>query len=287
MPPTGSKPGSHHVQVLRTYGWMPDKPLFSFMPNGEQTVRQAYLKAIRKAEHYIYIEEQFPYMCDIANAIGKRLQEVNNLKVILVLASTTDIPGDLRQYGLYLRRQFLETLALGGNYGDASRVYPYHLWQDPQTVPPTWKTKSIYVHTKILLIDDRFVAIGSANFNKRSMTSDSELQIAIVDDETVNGELNVQGGIGNVSVSVCRFAQTLRRNLWQEHLGQPSPVNVTAALQLFPAWQANSNAQVHHIKVLTPAPGAMYTGATAGVVIANFDPETPEWKPKEGLWVSS
>ena len=40
------------------------------MPYGEQTVRQAYLKAIGKAEHYIYIEEQFPYMCDVAVAIG-------------------------------------------------------------------------------------------------------------------------------------------------------------------------------------------------------------------------
>lgn len=287
MPPSGSKPGRHHVQVLRTYGTNASGALFNFMPMGEQTIRQAYLKAISKAEHYIYIEEQFPYMCDIASAIRNRMLQVPDLKVILVLASGTDIPGALGQYGLYLRRQFLETLAPDGNYGNAGRVYPYHLWQDPATLLPDQTAQMIYVHTKILLIDDRYVAIGSANLNKRSMTSDSELQIAVIDGETVDGGLNVQGGRGTVYVSVCRFAHELRRKLWSEHLGQNSPVNVTDAVALWPQWQANSTAQAHHVKVLTPAPGAMFTGMinlpslpdlTTDAVIHNFDPETPEWK---------
>jgi len=210
---------------------------------------------------------------------------VPDLKVICVLASGTDIPGALGQYGLYMRRQFLETLAPGGNYGHASRVYPYHLWQDPTTLNQGQTAQSIYVHTKILLIDDRYVAIGSANYNKRSMTSDSELQIAIVDDDQVDGGLNMQNG-GSVYVNVCRFAQQLRRRLWSEHLGIDSPVSVTDALALWPTWQANSGTQMHHIKVLTPEQGAMYTGLTADVVIRNFDPETPEWESKDGLWVT-
>ena len=167
----------------------------------------------------------------------KRLTDVPDLKVILVLASGTDIPGDLGNTGWYLRRQFLETLTGGKEYGDASRVYPYHLWQDPQTVPNGWETKSVYVHAKLLLIDDRYVAIGSANLNQRSMTSDSELQIAIVDGETVGGESNVQSGQGTSYVSVCRFAQDLRRKLWGEHLGLESPVNITEALKRFPVWK--------------------------------------------------
>jgi hypothetical protein len=194
-------------------------------------------------------------MCDIADAIRQRLVQVPDLKVICVLASGTDIPLSLGQYSLYLRRQFLETLAPGGAYGDASRVYPYHLWQNPATLAHGQTDKMIYVHTKILLIDDRYVAIGSANLNKRSMTSDSELQIAVIDDETVDGGLNLQGG-GTSHVSV------------------------------WPTWQANSNTQMHHVKVLTPEQGAMYTGLTADMVIQNFDPDTPEWTPKDGVWVS-
>lgn len=285
MPPAGTTPGRHHVQVLRTYGAGTGSAQFGFMPMGEQTIRQAYLKAISKAEHYIYFEEQFPYMCDIATAIRQRLIDVPDLKVICVLASGTDIPGALGQYGLYLRRQFLETLAPGGNYGHASRVYPYHLWQNPATLNHGQTAQSIYVHTKILLIDDRYVAIGSANYNKRSMTSDSELQIAIVDGEQVDGGLNMQNG-GTVYVNVGRFAQQLRRRLWTEHLGVDSPVSVTDALALWPTWQANSGTQMHHVKVLTPEQGAMYTGVTSSVVIQNFDPETPEWESKDGLWMS-
>jgi hypothetical protein len=30
----------------------------------------------------------------------------------------------------------------------------------------------------------------------------------------------------------------------------------------------------------------MYTGLTADMVIQNFDPDTPEWTPKDGVWVS-
>ncbi|ETL98712.1 hypothetical protein L917_04280, partial [Phytophthora nicotianae] len=43
----------------------------------------------------------------------------------------------------------------------------------------------IYVHTKLVLIDDVYVSLGSANWNRRSMTSDSELNANVIDDETV------------------------------------------------------------------------------------------------------
>lgn len=41
--------------------------------------------------------------------------------------------------------------------------------------------REIYIHSKLLLIDDTFFTIGSANMNVRSMASDSEINIATVD----------------------------------------------------------------------------------------------------------
>ncbi|MDR2014858.1 MAG: phosphatidylserine/phosphatidylglycerophosphate/cardiolipin synthase family protein [Azoarcus sp.] len=45
--------------------------------------------------------------------------------------------------------------------------------------PPQVVYRDIYVHSKLLLIDDKFFTLGSANFNKRSMENDSELNIAV------------------------------------------------------------------------------------------------------------
>lgn len=62
--------------------------------------------------------------------------------------------------------------------------------------------KDIYIHAKVLVVDDVFYTIGSANYNDRSMRSDPELNIGTVDP---------QG------------AESLRRDLWNICIG--SPVN--------------------------------------------------------------
>nr|WP_321852206.1 phospholipase D-like domain-containing protein [Burkholderia diffusa] len=38
--------------------------------------------------------------------------------------------------------------------------------------------REIYIHSKLMLIDDVFVTVGSANMNQRSMSVDSEINIA-------------------------------------------------------------------------------------------------------------
>jgi phosphatidylserine/phosphatidylglycerophosphate/cardiolipin synthase-like enzyme len=40
-----------------------------------------------------------------------------------------------------------------------------------------------------MIIDDHYVATGSANHNSRSLTIDSELQIAIVERQTLTGSI--------------------------------------------------------------------------------------------------
>jgi len=47
------------------------------------------------------------------------------------------------------------------------------------------KTEIIYVHSKLMIVDDRFLICGSANINDRSLlgTRDSELAMVIEDPE--------------------------------------------------------------------------------------------------------
>ena len=68
----------------------------------------------------------------------------------------------------------------------------------------------IYVHSKVMTIDDRLLRIGSSNLNNRSMGFDSECDVAIEADSN-----NVD------SDSVRREVTSMRNRLLAEHLGVP------------------------------------------------------------------
>jgi len=44
-----------------------------------------------------------------------------------------------------------------------------------------WRYREIYIHSKLLLVDDGFFTLGSANLNQRSMVADSEINLATND----------------------------------------------------------------------------------------------------------
>jgi len=44
-----------------------------------------------------------------------------------------------------------------------------------------WRYREIYIHSKLLLVDDSFFTLGSANLNQRSMVADSEINLATND----------------------------------------------------------------------------------------------------------
>lgn len=67
------------------------------------------------------------------------------------------------------------------------------------------ETKKIQLHSKLMIVDDRYVCIGTANFNYRSHGSDSEINVAVVDEET---EPRVAGGDPNDQVG--KFPRALR-----------------------------------------------------------------------------
>jgi phosphatidylserine/phosphatidylglycerophosphate/cardiolipin synthase-like enzyme len=172
------------------------------------------------AETYIYIEDQYLWDGALAEYIAKRMKENEKLHLIIVLGVRSDMqtPG-LKAYHQYLRSCFFRKvmglepeaeILFGG------RVRVYGLFQKIPDRHSHDYIHSVYVHSKLIIIDDRYVAIGSANVNERSMYIDTELTLGIIDRETVKSTLNGQEAI------VCKFAKDLRENLWKEHLGLPA-----------------------------------------------------------------
>lgn len=76
-------------------------------------------------------------------------------------------------------------------------------------------TELIYVHSKLMIVDDKIVICGSANINDRSLIGkrDSEIAVLIEDEAFDDGVMNGE------SFPCGKFAGSLRKYLFKEHLG--------------------------------------------------------------------
>lgn len=82
-----------------------------------------------------------------------------------------------------------------------------------------WIQEELYVHAKVLIVDDKTVICGSSNLNDRSQLGvhDSELSIVMTDTKVLNSTMDGQ------PYEAGNHAATLRRYLWREHLGLLPP----------------------------------------------------------------
>ncbi len=87
-------------------------------------------------------------------------------------------------------------------------------------------TEQVYVHTKLMIVDDCYVVMGSANVNDRSLlgTRDSELGVLVFDNDRSTADLRGNGK----PVLVRNFARELRQKIWRKLFG----LEMTAC----PAW---------------------------------------------------
>ncbi|KAI2641249.1 phospholipase D/nuclease [Xylaria nigripes] len=86
---------------------------------------------------------------------------------------------------------------------------------DAETEVHNWIQEELYIHAKLLIVDDRIVICGSSNLNDRSQEGhhDSELSIVMEDTDTIPSKMDGQ------SFEAGKHAATLRRYLWREHMG--------------------------------------------------------------------
>ncbi len=161
----------------------------------QREIEQAYLTAIKRARRSIYIESQYFTAQAISRALAQRLSEHDGPDVVLVLRQHCD--GWLERRTMdHLRAQLLHELELADHYGRL-RLYAPVVPGQPGAVP-------VAVHSKLLIVDDEFVCVGSANVSNRSMGFDTECNVAI----EAAGEARVHTVIA-----------ALRNGLLAEHLG--------------------------------------------------------------------
>jgi phospholipase D1/2 len=143
-------------------------------PRGEQPavreVEKLYLDMIAAARQSIYIENQYFTAPRIADALEKRLAEPDGPEVVLVLRLLSH--GWLEEATMHvLRTRLIQQLRQADRHGRFRAYYP--------CVPGLAEGECIDVHSKLMIVDDAVLRIGSSNLCKRSMGLDSECDLAL------------------------------------------------------------------------------------------------------------
>jgi phospholipase D1/2 len=168
-------------------------------------IENLFRDSIAAARRWIYIENQYLSSVAIGEALARRLREPDGPEIVIVVsqASCGWLEGATMDV---LRGRLLKPLLTADEY---RRLRVYH------PVLPDQGKSCMSVHSKLMVIDDRLVRVGSANLSNRSMGFDTECDLAIEAGDKAAAEL-----------AVARF----RNTLLAEHLGS-SPEQVEAVLR--------------------------------------------------------
>jgi phosphatidylserine/phosphatidylglycerophosphate/cardiolipin synthase-like enzyme len=163
----------HHIQSLRTVprfnykstNNLPENEKISFAPDGLFEVRSAWFNAVLTAERYIYIEDQGFWSVDVMVWLNHVLKIRDDLKVILVkgINDPSDPP-----FPAYANVALWNGLLHDLNAQQRGRVRAF--------------LRTVFVHTKSTIVDDHWAIIGSANAFQRSLYSDLEHAVGILDE---------------------------------------------------------------------------------------------------------
>jgi phosphatidylserine/phosphatidylglycerophosphate/cardiolipin synthase-like enzyme len=156
------------MQMLRTVSESKGNEVNQFAATRRDDIKQAYRHGIACADRFLYLENQYYRTPEVGDWIVARGKERRDLIVIIVvvhskLAEADDGPGLLTDHGFFLQFQTFDKIIkeLGA---DRVRIY---------------EMNKRYVHSKLIVADDRWWCIGSANVNGRGFGLDSELNVQI------------------------------------------------------------------------------------------------------------
>jgi phosphatidylserine/phosphatidylglycerophosphate/cardiolipin synthase-like enzyme len=175
------------AQFVRT---VPER-LYEPYREGEWSILESYLRALRAAERLVYLESQFLWSPEIAFVLAEKLRRPphDDFRVIALLPSHPNNGADdsRGQVGL-----LIDADKASGD--DTARFLACTLYQ------PGPGGKPVYVHSKAAVIDDAWLTVGSANLNEHSLFNDTEANVVVRDPQ---------------------LAREVRLRLWEEHLERP------------------------------------------------------------------
>jgi phosphatidylserine/phosphatidylglycerophosphate/cardiolipin synthase-like enzyme/uncharacterized membrane protein YdjX (TVP38/TMEM64 family) len=133
-------------------------------------IERLYLDMIASARREIYIENQYFTSPRIAEALERRLAEPDGPEIVLVLRLLSH--GWLEEATMHvLRTRLIQRLKKADRHGRFHVYYPH--------IPGLAEGCCLDVHSKMMVVDDRQLRVGSANLCNRSMGMDTECDVLI------------------------------------------------------------------------------------------------------------
>jgi phosphatidylserine/phosphatidylglycerophosphate/cardiolipin synthase-like enzyme len=209
------------VQLVLTKG--KNGPGFTYF-NVVETIYESYLSAIKVANKYVYIEDQYFREPDLTKALISRMKEVPDLRVIILVPNQAedeanmkeDEAKELARFADLVQHEQIEALRKFDKAHE--RVELFSLSRG--------RRHEMYVHAKLMIVDDLWFTIGSANTNPRSFHLDGESNVLVRDEAA---------------------ARALRLKLWSEHFGAgrnnsrlAKQFDIAAAKRFLLLWRAEA-----------------------------------------------
>lgn len=131
-------------------------------------VERSLIAAIGSATGFIYIENQFTSATKIARELAEQMRRAPSLRALVVAPKlhSSWLESQAMQNG---RGAFIDCFGAAGVADRIRFLYPVSRSGDTEV--------AVMVHSKLMIVDDRILRIGSANLNNRSMGADSECDL--------------------------------------------------------------------------------------------------------------
>ncbi|MGE2836220.1 phospholipase D-like domain-containing protein [Mycobacterium sp. SMC-4] len=154
--------------------------------------------AIGAARDVLYLENQYLASRSLAEALAARLREPDGPEIVVVLPRSSESPLERTAMDT-ARYEMLRLLWAADEHARFAAFWPVTDGGTP-----------IYVHSKVLVADQRLLRIGSSNLNNRSLGFDSECDLAVEADPLDPDDEQLR-----------RTIAAVRDRLLAEHLGVP------------------------------------------------------------------
>jgi phosphatidylserine/phosphatidylglycerophosphate/cardiolipin synthase-like enzyme len=180
-PARANAAGDHTLQVVRTIS----DGMYDAVPRGEFRILESYVRAIRQARRFIYLENQFLWSPEIVELLADKLRSppCEEFRIVILLPSKANNGQDdtLGQLGVLIAADDDHQRLLAATIRSRSGE----------------RDDRLYVHAKVGIVDDHWLTVGSANLNSHSLLNDTEMNV-VTDDPGL--------------------ARDTRLRLWAEHL---------------------------------------------------------------------
>ena len=176
------------MSAFRLVRTVPEEIFDRSLPRGEFSVLGSYVAALRGAKKLIYLENQFLWSPEIGRVLVDKLENppADDFRLVVLLPARANDGADVS------RGQVASLIHADDGNG---RFLGTTIFARSATMRDT-----IYVHSKIGIVDDAWFTIGSANLNEHSLFNDSEMNVVSLDES---------------------LARETRLRLWAEHLERP------------------------------------------------------------------